>query len=234
MKDANGTLFDPKKHQIRGGKPLLKKDGTFARKKGVPVEIAQSNSGMLPHDSAQNGAIMHDTANTESAESFIDGIIDKGTSTPTVPAPESQQTDENPETSFIPDDLKNTENAPETEEFFDAGTAEQEAPKMSAESISISAFSIVEITEQTCAVLLGDEMTMKPDEKRRLISAWENYLATTEGIEIPPWAALLGLNALYLGTRLMLPGVQTRLINIWRNLNGQPPIQPAAEQSVVS
>lgn len=226
MRDANGTLFDPKKHQIRGGKPLLKKDGTFARKKGVPVEIAQSNGGAIPHDFAQNSAIPHDSGKTESAESFIDGILDSGVSAPTIPAPETI-----PETeSFVPEDLKTApETAPETENFFDAGTPPeaQEAPKMSAESISVSAFSIVEITEQTCSVLLGDEMEMKPEEKRRLISAWENYLATTEGISLPPWAALLGLNALYVGTRLMLPNVQARLINIWRNLNGQPPIKPA-------
>lgn len=224
MRDANGTLFDPKKHQIRGGKPLLKKDGTFARKKGVPVEIAQSNGGTISHDTVQNGAIMHDSGTTESAESFVDGILDSGVSTPTVPAPESVVSSEE---SFIPDDLR-PETAPETEGFFETGTPqEQETPKMSAESINISAFSIVEITEQTCSVLLGEEMTMKPEEKRRLISAWENYLATTEGISLPPWAALIGLNALYVGTRLMLPNVQIRLVNIWRNLNGQAPIKPA-------
>lgn len=225
MRDANGTLFDPKKHQIRGGKPLLKKDGTFARKKGVPVEIAQANSFPISHETAQNSTISHETAQAESAESFVDGILDSGVSVPTVPAPESV-----PEAaSFIPEDLKNPETAPETEGFFDPGTTQeaQEAQKMSAEAINVSAFSIVEITEQTCAVLLGEEMEMKPEEKRRLISAWENYLATTEGIAVPPWAALLGLNALYIGTRLMLPSVQNRLINIWRNLNGQPPIKHA-------
>ena len=225
MRDANGTLFDPKKHQFRGGKPLLKKDGTFARKKGVPVEIAQSNAAMVSHNFAQNGTISHSPESTESAETFVDSILDSGASVPTVPVPESV-----PEAaSFVPEDLKNPETAPETEGFFDPGTAQeaQEAPKMSAETINISAFSIVEITEQTCAVLLGDEMEMKPEEKRRLISAWENYLATTEVIALPPWAALLGLNALYIGTRLMLPTVQNRLINIWRNLNGQPPIKPA-------
>ena len=225
MRDANGTLFDPTKHQIRGGKPLLKKDGTFARKKGVPVEIAQSNAATVSHNFAQNGTISHSPESTESAETFVDSILDSGASVPTVPVPESV-----PEAaSFVPEDLKNPETAPETEGFFDTGAAQeaQEAPKMSAETINISAFSIVEITEQTCAVLLGDEMEMKPEEKRRLISAWENYLATTEGIALPPWAALLGLNALYIGTRLMLPTVQNRLINIWRNLNGQPPIKPA-------
>lgn len=226
MRDANGTLFDPKKHQIRGGKPLLKKDGTFARKKGVPVEIAQSNAAPISHNFAQNGTISHSPESTESAETFVDSILDSGASIPTVPAPESVVS---PAESFIPEDLKNPETAPETEGFFDPGSAQdaQEAPKMSAEAINVSAFSIVEITEQTCAVLLGDEMEMKPEEKRRLISAWENYLATTEGIAVPPWAALLGLNALYIGTRLMLPKVQNRLINIWRNLNGQPPIKPA-------
>lgn len=222
MRDANGTLFDPKKHQIRGGKPLIKKDGTFARKKGVSVEIAQSNAATVLHNNAQNSTIPHNPEGTESAESFVDGILDSGVSVPTVPAPESV-----PEVaSFVPEDLQ-TETAPETEGFFDPGMGTaQEAPKMSAEAINVSAFSIVEITEQTCAVLLGDEMEMKPEEKRRLISAWENYLATTEGIALPPWAALLGLNALYIGTRLMLPTVQNRLINIWRNLNGQPPIKP--------
>lgn len=225
MRDANGTLFDRKKHQIRGGKPLLKKDGTFARKKGVPVEIARTNGATISHDIAQNSAIPHDYTKTESAESFVDGILDSGASIPTVPAPESVSTAE----SFIPEDLKQPENEPETENFFDAGTPEsvEEAPKMSAETISVSAFSIVEITEQTCSVLLGEEMEMKPEEKKRLIQAWENYLATTEGIALPPWAALLGLNALYLGTRLMIPSVQNRLLNIWRNMNGQAPIKPA-------
>ena len=137
-----------------------------------------------------------------------------------------------PEASFVPEDLTFPEETPGGDEGFFTGAdaqahGEPEKPKMTEEAANISAFSIVEITEQTCAVLLGDEMQMQPEEKKRLVQAWENYLATTEGVEIPPWAATLGLTALYFGSRLMLPAVQMRLKNIWRNLNGHPPIQPA-------
>lgn len=243
MRDAAGTIFNPQIHQIRYGKPLLRrKDGCFVLKKGVKrANFAQK--GTESHGIAQFGEASKTPESAtaaapempQSAESFVDAILSAGESIPTVPAPESAPENVAPEASFIPEDLTFPEETPGGDEgFFTAADAharaqdpEPEKPKMTAEAANISAFSIVEITEQTCAVLLGDEMQMQPDEKRRLVQAWENYLATTEGVEIPPWAAALGLTALYFGSRLMLPAVQMRLKNIWRNLNGQPPIQPA-------
>lgn len=249
MRDAAGTIFDPQIHQIRYGKPLLRrKDGCFVLKKGVK-RANFAPKGTETHGIAQFGETSKTAESAtaaapeipQSAESFVDAILSAGESVPTVPAPESAP-ESAPEgvapdetASFIPDDLTFPEETPGGDEgFFTSAEAharaqdpEAEKPKMTAEAASISAFSIVEITEQTCAVLLGEEMEMQPEEKKRLVQAWENYLATTEGVEIPPWAAALGLTALYFGTRLMLPAVQMRLKNIWRNLNGQPPIQPA-------
>lgn len=236
IKDAAGTVFDPQIHQIRHGAPLLrKKDGCFVLKKGVKTRLGLCENVPFRAESHVPGSVPAvqtppQTVQTQAAESFVDAILNAGESKPTVPAPEVAEV--SPGESFVPEDLTFPEETPGGDEcFFTANDAharaQDPAPKMSPQAANISAFSIVEITEQTCAVLLGEEMQMQPDEKKRLVSAWENYLATTEGVEIPPWAAALGLTALYFGSRLMLHAVQERLINIWRNLNGQPPIKRA-------
>lgn len=240
IKDAAGTIFDPQIHQIRNGAPLLrKKDGCFVLKKGVKSRLGLCENVPFRAESHKIEAVPAQTPpeTAQSAESLVDAILNAGESVPTVPAPENSPEGVAPDetASFVPDDLTFPEETPGGDEgFFTSADAharaqdpEPEKPKMTAEAANISAFSIVEITEQTCAVLLGEEMQMQADEKKRLVQAWENYLATTEGVEIPPWAAALGLTALYFGTRLMLPAVQERLINIWRNLNGQPPIKRA-------
>lgn len=231
--DAAGTLFDPSIHQIRNGKPLLrKKDGCFVLKKGVKNRL--NSTGMHEYSTKPRGIVQKSEtpapqAETSNGAAILDGVLDAGTSTPTVPAPGNSVSSEE---SFMPEDLtfpeENPESAAENSEYTDA--INEDPPPVNASACRASAETVVQITEMTAIMFLGDEMKMESAERKNLVDAWDAYFQTSGGVDLPPWATVLVANGLYFGMRATLPTVQARLLAFWDRLNGRQPQPKRTEQ----